>query len=417
MSTSAAGTAQAPPSRQASQSASLLTINGGSSSLKFALYEVASAVGGSPRRTTSGIVERVGSSGASMTARAAPDAQASTWHVTAPDLAAAADLVIDWILQTAGRQSLAGVGFRVVHGGPRFFRPDRVTPALIAELRRIVPLDEDHLPGQIALMERFGQRLPELPAIACFDTSFHHDMPRMATVVPIPRKYESAGIRRYGFHGLAYNFLTEEIARVAGPSAAAGRLVLAHLGSGASMAAVHGGRPIDTTMGLTPCSGLLLSTRCGDVDPELSWYLAETAGMSARAFHRMVNHESGLVGISETSPDVRDLLANRATDVRAAEAVAIFCYRARKAIGGLAAALGGLDLLVFSGGIGENSPDIRAEICAGLEFLGITLDPKRNVSGDGVITTDHSRTKVRVIRADEESIIARESARLLHLQE
>ena len=193
-------------------------------------------------------------------------------------------------------------------------------------------------------------------------------------------------------------------------------MIIAHLGSGASMAAVHGGRPVDTTMGLTPSSGLVMGTRCGDIDPELSWYLAETFGISARAFHRMVNHESGLLGVSETSRDVRDLL-RRSTDIRAAEAIALFCYRARIAIGGLAAALGGLDLLVFSGGIGENSAEIRAEICAGLEFLGITLDPDRNAASDSIITTDQSRTPVRVIRTDEESIIARDSARLLRRQE
>ncbi len=243
-------------------------------------------------------------------------------------------------------------------------------------------------------------------------------MPRVATIVPIPRMFEAAGVERYGFHGLSYAFLMEEIARVAGPAAAAGRIIMAHLGSGASLAAVHHGRPIDTTMGLTPASGLVMSTRCGDIDPGLYLYLTRmVAGMSAEIFHRMVNHESGLLGVSQTSSDMRDLLARRGDDERAAEAVELFCYQAKKGIGALAAALGGLDLLVFSGGIGENSPEIRAETCTGLDFLGITIDPVRNRGSDAVISTDNSRTPVRVIRTDEESIIARDSARFVQLTE
>jgi acetate kinase len=246
----------------------------------------------------------------------------------------------------------------------------------------------------------------------------HHDKPRVAKIVPIPRTFEAAGVERYGFHGLSYAFLMEEIARVAGPAAATGRIIMAHLGSGASLAAVHDGRPIDTTMGLTPASGLVMSTRCGDIDPGLYLYLTRIVpGMSAEVFHRMVNHESGLLGVSQTSSDMRDLLARRVDDERAAEAVELFCYQAKKGIGALAAALGGLDLLVFSGGIGENSPEIRQETCAGLDFLGITLDPVRNRGNDPVITSDSSRTPVRVIRTDEESIIARDLARFVQLKE
>ncbi len=417
MSTSTGELEEATPPAAESARPCLITVNGGSSSLKFALYDLESARAGSPRRLLGGMIERIGLPDARMSVRRADGQEPSAWSVAAPDLAVAADLLIDWLDRAVGRERLAGVGFRVVHGGPSHHRPEPVTPALLAELRRIIPLDADHLPGQIALIERFQQKLPRLPAIACFDTGFHHDMPRVATIVPIPRRYEAAGIRRYGFHGLSYSFLVEEIARVAGQAAADGRIILAHLGSGASLAAVRGGRSIDTTMGLTPTSGLVMSTRTGDVDPCLSHYLAETAGVTAEAFHRMVNHESGLLGVSETSPDMRDLLARRESDPRAAEAVDLFCYHAKKAIGGFAAALGGLDLLVFSGGIGENSPVVRAEICEGLEFLGITLDHDRNGANDPVITTDASRTPVRVIRTDEESMIARASARVLHQKE
>ena len=265
-------------------------------------------------------------------------------------------------MQNVGCELIAGAGFRVVHGGPRYHRPEWVTAELVAELRRIIPLDVDHLPGQIALLERFRERLPALPQVACFDTSFHHKMPRVAKIVPIPRRFEAAGIRRYGFHGLSYAFLMEEIARVAGSVAANGRVILAHLGSGASMAAVRGGLPIDTTMGLTPSSGLVMSTRCGDIDPGLAWIMAEACGVQPEKYYRMVNHESGLLGVSETSRDMRDLLARRDHDIRAAEAVELFCYQARKWIGALAAALEGLDLLAFAGGIGENSPEVQ---CAG----------------------------------------------------
>jgi acetate kinase len=403
---SASGVVQAAGSR-------LLTVNGGSSTLKFALYDLDSAVAGSPRRILGGMIDRIGLPDTRMSVKQAGRAEADAWNVSAPGLDQAADRLIDWLVQSVGTDVIAGAGFRVVHGGPRYHRPELVSAQLIAELRRIVPLDVDHLPGQIALIERFHERLPALARVACFDTSFHHEMPRVATIVPIPRKFEEYGIRRYGFHGLSYAFLMEEIKRVAGPSAASGRVILAHLGSGASLAAVRDGRSIDTTMGLTPSSGLVMSTRTGDIDPGLAWYLAQACGVAAKPFYHMVNHESGLLGVSETSRDMRDLMAIRDRDHRAAEAVALFCYQARKAIGGLAAALEGIDLLVFSGGVGENSPEVRAEICGGLGFLGITLETTRNGANAPLITTDHSRTPVRVIRTDEESVIARASALVL----
>ena len=220
-----------------------------------------------------------------------------------------------------------------------------------------------------------------MPQVACFDTGFHRTMPRPAQIVPIPRKFWGLGIRRYGFHGLSYAYLMEELARVAGPAEARGRVVLAHLGSGASLAAVREGRCLDTTMGFTPASGLVMGTRCGDLDPGLVAFLAHAEGMTPEQFHRMVNQESGLLGVSETSADLRDLARPRETDVRAAEAIDLFCYRVKSGIGALAAVLGGLDSLVFSGGIGENSPEVRRRACEGLEFLGIALDDGRNAVG------------------------------------
>jgi len=310
--------------------------------------------------------------------------------------------------------SVTAVGHRVVHGMTHS-EPERVTPELLDELRRITPYDPEHLPLEIELMEAFRQRHPALPQVVCFDTAFHRTMPRVASLLPIPRRYEAAGVRRYGFHGLSYEFLVEELSRLGDPAATNGRVILAHLGNGASVAAVRDGKSIDTSMGFTPTAGLVMSTRSGDMDPGIAPYLARTEQMSTQQFYKMVNHESGLLGVSETSSDMRDLLASETQDVRAAEAVALFCYQAKKWIGSFAAALGGLDTLVFAGGIGENAPLVRARICEGLGFLGIELDESRNAKTAPVISTDARRAKVRVIRTDEELMIARSVCRVLGL--
>jgi acetate kinase len=249
--------------------------------------------------------------------------------------------------------------------------------------------------------------------VACFDTAFHRTMPRVATLLPIPRRYEAAGVRRYGFHGLSYEFLMAELVRLGEPAATEGRVILAHLGNGASLAAVRDGKSIDTSMGFTPTAGLVMSSRSGDLDPGLVSYLARTEQMSAAQFQKMVNHESGLLGVSETSPDMRDLLDRETKDVRAAEAVALFCYQAKKWVGAFAAALGGLDTLVFAGGIGENAPPVRQRICDGLGCLGIELDRERNAKTAPVISSEAGRVKVRVIRTDEELMIARSATRVL----
>jgi acetate kinase len=269
------------------------------------------------------------------------------------------------------------------------------------------------LPEEIQLTEAFHRRFPDLPQVACFDTAFHHDLPRVARLLPIPRRYEAQGVRRYGFHGLSYEFLMGELSRLAGSEAAQGRVILAHLGNGASLAAVHHGKSVDTSMSFTPTAGVPMSTRSGDLDPGLVWYLARTEGLDAKRFNEMVNFQSGLLGVSETSSDMRDLLEHESGDVRAAEAVALFCYQVKKWIGAFAAALGGLDTLVFAGGIGENAPPVRTRICDGLGFLGIELQEKRNVANEGVISAATSRVGVRVIRTDEEQMIARSVCRAL----
>jgi acetate kinase len=314
---------------------------------------------------------------------------------------------MDWIGQRSGRETLAAVGHRVVHGGPEYSEPQLITAAMVEELRRLSPFDPKHLPEEILLTEAFHRRFPSLPQVACFDTAFHHDLPRVARILAIPRRYEALGVRRYGFHGLSYAFLMGELARLSGPDAAQGRIILAHLGNGASLAAVCDGKPVDTSMGFTPTAGVPMSTRSGDLDPGLVWYLARVEGLDAQGFNDMVNFQSGLLGVSETSSDMRDLLGRETQDVRAAEAVALFCYQVRKCIGAFAAALGGLDTLVFAGGIGENAPVIRARICDGLGFLGVALDDKRNTANDGVISTDAGQVAVRVMRTDEELMIAR----------
>jgi acetate kinase len=386
----------------------ILTINGGSSSLKFALFERAEP----STRIRSGRVERIGGQGARWLLTGPGGAHEEDRPVDAPDQKSAVDLVIDWLDREAGLDAIAVVGHRIVHGGNRYHESEPVTAELVAELRKLSLIDPDHLPGEIELIEAFRNRDPALPQVACFDTGFHHNMPRVAQIVPIPRRFEAAGVRRYGFHGLSYAYLMEELARLGGPDEAHGRVVLAHLGSGASLAAVRGGSPLDTTMGFTPAAGLVMGTRSGDLDPGLVRFLTRVGPMTIDQFDSLVSHESGLLGISETSSDVRDLLAKERVDVRAAEAIEVFCYQAKKWLGALAAALGGLDTLVFAGGIGENAPEIRRRICQGLGFLGISLDEGKNESAADLISTEAGPVKVRVVRTDEEVMIARAAARL-----
>ncbi len=391
----------------------ILTINGGSSSIKFALFEA----GDSLRRILAGAIERIGQPEATLRVKGVNQAENFSRPVTAPDHTVAVGALMDWIEERGGRDRLSAVGHRVVHGGPKYSEPQRITAEMVEELRRLSPFDPEHLPEEILLTEAFHRRFPELPQVACFDTAFHHDLPRVARLLPIPRRYEARGVRRYGFHGLSYAFLMEELARLAGANAAQGRIILAHLGNGASLAAVRDGKPVDTSMSFTPTAGVPMSTRSGDLDPGLLWYLARTEGLDVKRFNEMVNFQSGLLGLSETSSDMRDLLEHETQDVRAAEAVALFCYQVKKWIGAFAAALGGLDTLVFAGGIGENAPTVRARISEGLGFLGIELDETRNAANEGMISATASRVAVRVIRTDEELMIAKTVCRVLDLAE
>jgi len=388
----------------------VLTINGGSSSIKFALFEEADA---GLRRILAGQLAGIGLPQGDLTATGLDRADTFSRPVSAPDHTVAVGVLMDWVEERMARGTLAAVGHRVVHGGPRYWEPQRITAEMIAELRQLSPFDPEHLPEEILLTEAFHHRFPDVPQVACFDTAFHHRMPRVACLLPIPRRYDSKGVRRYGFHGLSCEYLMEALARIAGERAASGRVILAHLGNGASMTAVRGGQSLDTSMSFTPTAGLPMSTRCGDLDPGLGWYLARAEQMTAKQFHRMVNHESGLLGVSETSSDMRDLLTRERDDVRAAEAVALFCYQAKKWICALAGVLEGLDTLIFAGGIGEHAPEVRARACQGLRFLGIELDEARNRANQPAISREGSAVTVRVIRTDEEWVIARSACRAL----
>lgn len=387
----------------------ILTINGGSSSIKFAVFEVADSL----NRIFGGSIEPIGLPNTTLRVKGVSQVDNFSRKLEAQNHTVVVGILMDWIEERCGKDSLSAVGHRVVQGGPNYSKPQRITREMVDELRLLSPFDPEHMPEEILLTEAFHRRFPDLPQVACFDTAFHHDLPCVARLLPIPRRYEAQGVRRYEFHGLSYEFLIGELARLDGFEAAQGRVILAHLGNGASLAAVQHGKSIDTSMSFTPTAGVPMGTRSGDLDPGLVWYLSRTDGVDAKQFNEMVNFKSGLLGISETSSDMRELLDHETHDVRAAEAVALFCYQVKKWIGAFAAALGGLDTLVFAGGIGENAPTIRARICEGLEFLGIELEEKQNIGNEGVISASASRVAVRVIHTDEEFMIAKTVCRVL----
>ena len=389
---------------------SVLTINGGSSSIKFALYQTGEPM----QRRLVGKVDRIGLSGTNLTFSDTSRGQQGHRSIEAADHNSAANFLIDWLEQQVGFTHVRAVGHRVVHG-MKHMQPERVSQALLDELHSISSYDPDHLPREIELIKAFRRRYPQLLQVACFDTAFHHTLPRVARLLPIPRRFDAMGIQRYGFHGLSYAYLMQELANVAGTEAAQGHVILAHLGNGASLAAVRDGRSVDTSMGFTPTGGLPMGTRPGDLDPGVAWYLMQSENLTPKQFNKLINHESGLLGVSEISSDMRDLIGHEATDVRAAEAVELFCYQVKKWIGAYAAALSGLDTLVFAGGIGENAPAVRARICNGLEFLGIEIEEKRNATNAGVISAQTSRVAVRVMHTDEEVMIAKSVCHVLGL--
>jgi acetate kinase len=387
----------------------VLALNAGSSSLRLGVYAAEQA----PRRVGSGHIDRIGLERGSILLRDLADGREERRAASVPDHAACVEPVLAWLGARGWAGDVGVVAHRVVHGGPHYQAPTRLDAGLVAELHRIAPFDPEHLPAALALLEAFAARLPAAAHVVCFDTAFHRDLPRVAQLLALPRRYFDAGVRRYGFHGLSYASLLRGLEQDGDPAAARGRLVLAHLGNGASLAAVRDGRCIDTTMAFTPASGVPMSTRSGDLDPGVLAYLARTEGLDAEGLSTLVNHRAGLLGVSGRSSDMRDLLAAERDDPHAAEAVALFCHSVRKAIGALAAALGGIDGLVFAGGIGEHAPVVRERICAGLDFLGIALDPTRNAAGGPLVSQAGSPVAVRVLAPDEEGELARSALALV----
>jgi acetate kinase len=380
----------------------ILTINRGSGTLKAGLYQASDP----PALVVSIKVDRAGTREARIKIT---DAHEKALLDSAVENSAAnSDLsaILKWLTENGYASWLAGIGHRLVHGGPHYTESQRITPEVMAELERISPLDPDHTPQAIQNIRFFTDRLPQTPQIGCFDTAFHACLPKVARMYALPRKLYDKGIRRYGFHGLSCEYILRQFRATDAPLAAR-RLIIAHLGNGASMTAVNDGQSVDTSMGFTPLEGLVMGTRSGDVDPAAIVYLQERDRMTPRDIDMLLNKQSGLLGLSGTSGDMRDLLEKEARDPHAAEAVALFCYRAKKYVGAYAAALGGLDALIFAGGIGENAPQVRERICAGLEFLGLELDPSLNRSNAPVISKKCSRARIQVIKTDEDSMIAR----------
>jgi acetate kinase len=382
----------------------ILCVNSGSSSCKFALYEIGA---GTETLIASGTADRVGSTDGSLVIR---DGHGQVLREERRNLAEA-DSAIQVILDAVARLKLPApraAGHRLVHGGPDHAAPERVTPELMIALWGLIPFAPLHLPEEIRAIKDVADHFPELPQAVCFDTAFHRRMPEVAQRCPLPRALWDDGVRRYGFHGISYEFIMQTLGEPA-PS----RVIIAHLGNGASMAAVRDGIPIDTTMGFTPAGGFMMGTRSGDLDPGVPVYLLKEKGYDAARLDRLMNRESGLLGVSGVTADMKKLLEIRNSNPDARQAVAMFCYQLRKSVGALAAALGGLDLLVFTGGIGERAAAVRWTVAAGLEHLGIRLDQRRNDAHADTISSPGSLCIVRVIPTNEDLMIARHTSRLI----
>ncbi|MDP8305298.1 MAG: acetate/propionate family kinase [Candidatus Chlorobium antarcticum] len=386
----------------------ILVFNAGSSSIKFSLYEA----GGGERLLYLGELSSIGSGEGMFSVRDGGGRSLVGKRTEVKDHAAAFRHVFSWITSHALVQPDI-IGHRMVHGGPLHTAPALLTPELIHDIHRLVPYAPEHIPPSLRGVELAAERFPGVAQAVCFDTAFHRSMPEVARVYALPSEVRRKGVQRYGFHGLSYQYILGELVRIKEPSAERGRIILAHLGHGASMAALRDGKSVDTTMGFSPAGGLVMSTRTGDIDPGVLLFLIDEMGMSPGEVKEMVNRRSGLLGVSGSSDDMRDLLAAEFSDPAARLAVELFCYQAAKQVGALAAVLGGLDLLVFTGGIGEHSPDIRRRICSGLGFLGIALDEGCNGRNEAVISGCSASVRVMVMKTDEELMLARESLKLI----
>lgn len=384
----------------------ILTLNCGSSSIKFSVYET----GDSERMLCRGQLERIGVSDSRMEIHINSTVEKSEPDL--PDHETALHHLLSWLDQQSWSDQFSAVGHRVVHGGPRYQNHASVDDAMLTELRRLQPFDPLHLPSEIRAIEILTNQRPGLTQIACFDTVFHAEIPEVARWYAIPASLAQEGIHRYGFHGLSYEWIYQRLGAME-PATASQRIVIAHLGSGASMAAIRNGKCVDTTMGFTPLAGLVMGTRCGDIDPGVLLYLLAEKGMSVEHLSHLLNHESGLLGVSGISSDVRELLAKMELNPDAKRALDVFHHQARRQFGALTATLGGLDVLVFTAGIGEHSPDVRREICSGLEYLGVQMDAERNNSNEAIISREGSGVVVRVIPTDEERMLVQHVSRLV----
>jgi acetate kinase len=392
----------------------VIVLNAGSSSLKFSLY--CRPESGSWGLGARGQIEGIGTAPRFSAKSGSGDrlADEALDKTTVRDGRGALDALAKWLRSTYGGARVLGVGHRVVHGGARFSGPTLITPQVLAELKKLIPLAPLHQPHNLAAVEAVTEQLPEVPQVACFDTSFHRGQPAVAELVPLPREIRSAGVQRYGFHGLSYEYIASVLPEVA-PEIAPGRVIVAHLGSGASLCAMRDRKSIDSTLGFTALDGLCMGTRPGALDPGVVLYLFQNLGLSAKEVETILYKRSGLVGISAVSNDMRDLLGN--SDPAAKLAVDYFVYRAAKEIGALAAVLGGIDAIVFTAGIGENSAEIRSRICDASAWLGLELDSDANSRKQPRISRSGSRVSAWVIPTNEELIIARHTGVMLGLME
>ena len=374
----------------------ILCLNSGSSSLKFALYRIGDR---EEILLAQGAVERNDAQSARLWIHSPQRKIEKTGGEMSSVSAALHAASIE--LERLELPRFDAVGHRLVHGGQHHAVPERITDTLLNELRSLIPFAPLHLPDEIAGIEAITSHFSSVPQVACFDTAFHRSMPEVAQRFALPRALWDQGIRRYGFHGISYEYIMRTLG--ANPPS---RIIIAHLGNGASMAAVKDGRPLDTTMGFTPAGGFMMGTRSGDLDPGIICYLLNERHFDAHGLVELVNHQSGLLGVSGISSDMKTLLERADTEPDAAMAVQMFCYQLRKQIGALSAALGGLDILVFTGGIGERAGPVRWEACSSLEHLGVRLDRERNDSNADTISTPDCRCLVRVIPTNEDLMIA-----------
>jgi len=387
---------------------SILVVNCGSSSLKFAVFGLADGL----NRQLWGEASGIGTEQGRFRVVDAREQVLANNDVRFADHAAAIARLDEILRQQGEGLNLVGIGHRVVHGGADCDCSQRIDDTLLRRLDTLIPLAPLHLPHNLAGIAAMRAHFPNVPQLACFDTAFHHGLPEVARHTGLPREYEAQGVRRYGFHGLSYEFIVEDVVRRHGPAALDERLIVAHLGNGASLAAIRGGRSVETTMGFSALGGMPMGTRSGDLDPGILLYLAGQQGLDPKALQSLLYQRCGLLGLSGVSADMGELLARRQDTPEAAQAIDFFCHRARHFIGALSAALGGLDRLIFTGGIGANAPDIRAQICDGLAYLGVTLDPGRNRKPEPLISAAEGLVQVEAVTTDEERMIARHVQRL-----